>query len=123
MNVLLILGLLLFHFIGDFTRLNTSEMLQAKLNKGSYLPIIKHAVVHGLLSLCFLAFFSLSFWQYVVVFLLISVTHFFIDYGKGRLNIKYPFLSKPSHELYWIVFGADQYLHIAIIVLVSHYIL
>ncbi len=49
------------------------------------------------------------------------VTHFAIDVIKGRMNVWYPSLQNPANYFHWWVFGADQMLHVAVI-LFMHYL-
>jgi hypothetical protein len=49
------------------------------------------------------------------------VTHFLIDLWKGRMAGWFPKIQSPENKIHWIVFGADQYLHQVVIILMVYF--
>jgi hypothetical protein len=119
--ITLILLLQLCHFLGDFTPLSNDWMLKAKQFGKPLHPILAHAGIHAVLMLPVLLFFTdakqalvLSFFQLIV--------HFLVDTLKGRMNSWFPVLQDPTKKAYWMIFGFDQFLHQATIVLMVYYL-
>jgi hypothetical protein len=108
--------LLLFcHFLADFSHLIRPEMLKAKMNGTPLLPILYHAIVHGVLMFVVLAFFTEM--QIVILLTIIEIiSHFVIDVWKGKMNVWFPEYSSPTKQEYWYIFGFDQFLHQAVII-------
>lgn len=108
MNDILLLVLLLFtkHFIVDFP-------LQTKFqysNKGTYghLGGILHSALHGVGTyLCFVWFAPLSA---VYLAFIDFVLHYHIDWAKVNINNKFSW-GPTTHEQFWWLLGADQFLH------------
>ncbi len=121
MNPVLILLLFLCHWLGDFSPLQTAWMLRAKADGKLLLPILAHAGVHALLMGICLLFFS-SGYTLLYMALLQWGSHFFIDTLKAKMNVWFPQLHSPSSRSHWLVFGADQMLHHAIMVLMAWYV-
>ena len=117
--VLILILLNLAHWMADYTHLSTAEMLNAKRLGAPLLPILKHATVHGFIMNLFLWFF-VSGWVLFLLFLLQVGSHFLIDLWKGRMNSWFPSIQNPTNKLHWYVFGFDQYLHQAIIILMAY---
>lgn len=114
----ILIFLFICHFLADFTHLSRPYMLRAKAAGRPSGPIFHHAMVHGLLmGGVVLVFFGVA---PAVIALGIEVcTHFVIDVIKGRINVWYPELAKPSNPYHWYVFGADQLLHTLIIIFIA----
>lgn len=115
-KTLLILNLC--HWAGDYTHLSTSWMLRAKQYGRPLLPIFLHALVHTLLM--FVAVLILHNKEKALFAAAMQLpTHFIIDVTKGKLNVKYPQLQNPNNKFHWWVFGLDQWLHHAVIVIIA----
>jgi hypothetical protein len=112
----LLIGLNICHFIGDYTHFSTGTMLSAKRIGKPLLPIFKHAAVHACLMGPLLVLCAHN-WYWLVLFEL--VTHFIIDVLKGRLNGWFPKLSNPANKFHWYIFGADQFLHQLVIIIIA----
>jgi len=131
MEIAIILIVLnLCHFLADYTHLSNSWMLNAKRLGSPLFPIFCHALVHGLLmALCLEVFFSVTIDGYSpfefratttdYLFLLQVSSHFFIDVWKGKMNKWFPLLQSPSNKWHWVVFGADQFFHQLIIIIMA----
>ena len=108
--------LMLCHWLADFTHLSTPWMLKAKQIGKPIFPIFIHASVHGtLMCIVFLFFVPVK-----TVFILTAFqicTHFSIDVLKGRLNGWFPSLANSTNPYHWWVFGLDQMMHQAVIIL------
>lgn len=102
------------HFLGDFSPLSTSKMLQAKEKGWPLPPIFLHACIHGVLMFSVLIFFvDLKLACYLMAFEI--TTHFFIDVWKGRMNVWLPIVADPKNKYHWMLFGFDQLLHQVVI--------
>lgn len=117
-----ILAALFFcHFLADYTHLSTDWMLKAKRFGKPLYPIFTHAFIHASLMLVALSIFGISGLCAMYLFLLQLITHFVIDVLKGRMNGWIPELQSPTNKWHWVVFGADQYLHSIVIVVMAYY--
>lgn len=108
MNDTLILIALLFtkHFIVDFPLQNKFQWS----NKGTYGHPggLMHAALHGgATMLCFWWYAPLSC---VLLGLIDAFAHYHIDWLKMRLNARLGW-GPLTHEQFWWLLGADQYLH------------
>lgn len=115
--MLLLLALFFCHFLADYTPLSDAKMLAAKRFGRPFTPILAHGYMHG--ALMGLTLFAFGVKPISVVLLALGQTwvHAGIDTLKGRLNAPYEVLQSPANVLHWVVFGADQYLHAAVIIL------
>ena len=128
---ILFIGLLFCHFLGDYTHLSTNWMLSAKRLGKPLFPIFCHATVHATLQfgfiygwLCILLGRILPLYNiFRRLFLLQLIPHFLIDDWKGRMNGWFSSLQNPINKWHWIIFGFDQFLHIAVIYITYEYIL
>jgi Protein of unknown function (DUF3307) len=121
MNISLILLLFFCHWLADYSHLQTSWMLKAKMKGSPILPIFVHACVHSLLmGICLFFFTNTNTLLIVVAIELIS--HFAIDVWKGKMNIWFPTIANPTNQWHWIVFGFDQMLHHTVIVIMAWYV-
>lgn len=115
-EILLLLNIC--HLLADFTWLSTSKMLNAKKFGTPLLPILLHAGVHGILQTIVVWTYTGGYWQLALLIGIIqTITHFIIDIWKGRMNGWFPILQQNTNYWYWSVFGIDQYLHQAILIL------
>lgn len=114
MEYLILIGLFLCHFLGDFTHLSTKWMLDAKKFGKPLLPILAHAGVHTLLMGLFLFIINVSNLLFLIGFQL--TTHFIIDVLKGKMNKWFPSLLDQTNKWHWVMFGADQFFHTLVII-------
>lgn len=122
MKILLVL--FFCHFLADFTHLSTSCMLNAKRFGKPLLPILAHATVHAsLMSAVICVIFGVSGIKLISLLAIQLLSHFVIDTLKGKINYWIPSVQSPSNKWHWVVFGADQYVHAVIILLMYHIIL
>lgn len=96
-------------------------MLDAKRLGTPTIHIYEHAMVHGFLMAPFLFYFTYP-WLFLAVGLVFlqMITHFLIDLLKGRLNFWFPKLSDPSNKFHWYIFGADQFAHQLVIIIMAY---
>lgn len=123
MNTALLLSLFFCHFLADYTHLSTTWMLSAKRLGKPLFPIFIHALLHACLMLIVLSLlggFSGLILSYLFLFQL--ATHFTIDVWKGRMNGWFPSLQSPANKWHWITFGADQYFHAVVIIVMAYFI-
>ena len=94
------------HFIVDFPLQNKFQYS----NKGTYGHPggILHAVLHGLGT--FFCFWVTGTTSAAIYGLLDGLVHYHIDWSKMKLNQKLG-LGPTTHEQFWWLLGADQYLH------------
>lgn len=118
MDVWLFISLLICHWMADFTHLSRPYMLAAKKFGKPLTPIFHHAFIHASLMVIPLSFFTTPAMGFNC-FLIQIASHFCIDVLKGRLNGWYPSLQNPANYFHWYVFGADQFLHIMVIILMT----
>lgn len=112
--ILLCLGIC--HWLCDYLFV-TPEMLAAKRIGRPFLPIFDHASDHALYMGAILFLFGVSNFLWLALFQLIC--HFLIDVGKGFINLKSPKYENPRNKCHWVIFGLDQYLHFATIVIMA----
>jgi len=111
--------LLICHFLADYTHLSTAWMLKAKATGRPLLPILAHGGVHSILMLFVLLFFVSPITAFLLAALQLAA-HTAIDTLKGRLNVWHKPAANPANKIHWIVFGADQFLHILTIELMVY---
>ncbi len=98
-GTILALQLLLAHVLTDFVFQTPKQIQQKRTKKGKSKFLYFHAILSGLLAYTFL-----QQWQLWYVAVLISVTHFFIDFWK---------LHQPEDNLK--NFLIDQFLHLLVL--------
>jgi hypothetical protein len=117
--LILLLSLNFCHWAADYTHLSTKWMLSAKRNGKPLLPIFCHAFIHA-----WLFFVAIWFVKGAIIalagFIITLWSHFVIDVLKGRMNIWFPSLTNPANVFHWWVFGADQFLHQAVIIIITY---
>jgi hypothetical protein len=121
---ILLCGLFLAHYCGDFTPLATRRMLDAKAAATPLWPIAAHAGVHTALMASVIVLVSSP--DRVVLLLACAVqfvTHFALDAGRARLGRWYPALNNPSRPRFWHVLGLDQLAHAIVLILVATMVL
>lgn len=113
----LLLGLLLAHYLGDFTPLASDRVQEAKAGSGPLLPIAEHAAVHGLLTGTAAGLIAQPGWTLLAWAVGIeTVSHFLIDAARARLTARITALGSPERQVFWYAVGADQLAHVAILV-------
>lgn len=120
MDVKILIGLFICHWLADYTHLSRPFMLNAKRFGEPLMPILYHACVHGLLMVVYLSFFVNDVVM-LKLFMFQVVTHFLIDVWKGKMNSWFPTLQSPANKWHWIVFGFDQLLHALVIIIMYAY--
>jgi hypothetical protein len=118
----LLLALFFCHFLADYTHLSTAWMLNAKRLGKPLTPIFVHAEIHGTLMMVAMWLFQIDGHTIIKLGCFQIITHFLIDVWKGRMNGWFPSLSNPTNKWHWIVFGADQYFHAVVIILMVCYL-
>ncbi len=118
MNVGLFIVLLICHWAADFTHLSRPYMLAAKKFGSPAKPIFDHAAVHGTLMGIVVYFFTRDFLTSAIACSFQTMTHFGIDVLKGRMNKWFPPVQNPANYFHWYLFGADQFLHIMVILVI-----
>lgn len=113
--LLLILLLMLCHWAADFTHLSTPWMINAKQYGKPLFPILIHALVHAVLMGFVLMFFT-DINKVIMLAGFELITHFIIDVWKGRMNGRFPALSKTDNPFHWWLFGIDQFFHQLVII-------
>lgn len=120
MNSTLLVSLFFCHFLADFTPLSTAWMLNAKRLGKPLGPIFTHAFIHASLMLVALrCAYGISGQLSCFLFVFQLLSHFGIDTLKGRMNGWFPSLQSPANKLHWVVFGADQFLHAVVIIIMA----
>jgi hypothetical protein len=119
-SLLLLILLNIAHWAADYTHLSRPYMLQAKKLGTPFLPIFEHACVHYFLMAFVLIFFCSNPIYWVLICQIELFTHCGIDVLKGKLNYWFPSLQSPANVFHWYVFGVDQFMHQAVIVLITY---
>lgn len=115
--VVLLLGLLLGHYLGDFTPLASERMQAAKAEGGPLGPIAGHAAVHGLLTGVIAASIVQPGWELLALAAGVEfASHFLIDSARARVTARVEALRDTERQLFWSVLGADQLFHGAVLV-------
>ena len=119
-TLLLLVGLVVKHFIADYT-LQTASMIQGKgsfFSPGGYI----HAGIHAVGTIIVFALFAIPatlFWSLVA---LEFVIHYLVDFGKRNFGDHVS--STESPRMFWAINGFDQLLHhltyIALAMLIVH---
>lgn len=108
----LVAGLLVAHFLGDYTPLASARMQDAKSAGTPVGPIAAHALIHALLVAIAVGVVARPGWMpTVVAAAIVFGTHLGIDVVRGRLGAKHPDLSNPERQAFWTALGFDQLLH------------
>jgi hypothetical protein len=114
---LLLAGLFLAHFLGDFTPLSTPQMLEAKANARPMWLIGAHAFVHTILVTVVILLVALPALSILALAAGIEfVTHFGLDAGRAKLGRRVPHLNDPSRNRFWYVLGLDQFAHAVVLI-------
>jgi hypothetical protein len=121
---LLLCGLFLAHYLGDFTLLVTRRMLEAKAAADPIWPILVHAGVHTALVALVIALVALPTWPILLFACALEfVTHSAIDTGRAKLGRRYPVLNDPGRARFWHFLGIDQLLHAIVLIVVAAIVL
>ncbi len=117
--MILLLALFFCHFVADYSHL--ALPFQAAKRFGTPLGLIYiHASQHGLLMYAALLLCGVHGADAALLCLFEILTHFCIDTLKGRANGWFPQLQDPTKPPHWYVFGFDQFLHAAVIIIIWH---
>ena len=110
----LLSGFLVKHMIADYY-LQYSWMIK---DKGNYNAIggIAHSGLHAIFTFIILYLFGLGFWLPLLLAGLDYVLHYHIDYIKSNIWRKNNY--GPNDQMYWIVHGTAQFLHMMTYVLI-----
>lgn len=120
----LLCGLFLGHYVGDFTPLVTRRMLEAKSAATPLWPILMHAAVHTVLMALVIAFVSNPEASVLLLACAIQlVTHFGLDAGRARLGLWKPGLNDPTRSEFWHLLGLDQLAHALVLIGVAALVL
>jgi hypothetical protein len=121
---ILLCGLFLAHYLGDFTPLATRRMLEAKAAAKPLWPIAAHAAVHTALVAVVIALAaSPSGPTLLLVCAIQFVTHFLLDAGRAVLGRRLPILNDPARSRFWHVLGLDQLAHAVVLIVVAAIVL
>ena len=120
----LLCGLFLAHYLGDFTPLATRRMLAAKADAKPLWPIAAHAGVHtGLMALVIALASSPGRSVLLLACAIQFITHFLLDAGRARLGRRYPVLNDPTRSRFWHALGLDQLAHAVVLIAVAAIVL
>lgn len=100
------------HYLGDFTPLSTGRMLEAKAAGGPISLIASHAGVQAVLVGIVVA--AATGFEASLVGAAITIeflTHFAIDFVRGRLGARFLKIRDASHRAFWWGLGLDQLAH------------
>jgi hypothetical protein len=123
-TAVLLCGLFLAHYLGDFTPLSTRRMLEAKSAAKPLWPIAAHAGVHTGLMAMVIALVSRPEGAILALACAIQfVTHFSLDAGRARLGRWRPDLNDPARSKFWHLLGADQLAHALVLIGVAALVL
>lgn len=115
--LVLLVGLLVAHFLGDFSPLSTPGMQRAKAEGGPMGPILGHAAVHGALVAAAVLLLSRASVTLVVVIAALEVaTHFAIDAWRALAGARFATLRDPARAPFWRALGMDQLAHQLVLV-------
>ncbi len=122
--LLLLAGLLVAHWAGDFTPLATVRMHAAKANGGPLHLIGAHALVHAVLVGAVVGLIIAPTWTVLSVAVgLEFATHFAIDTVRGQASRRFPTLGDPRRGPFWYALGVDQLAHTLVLLVVADYVL
>lgn len=93
-------------------------MLKAKRFGTPLMPILHHAAIHAVL-MAIVLWFAAGYQTALLGFAIQLLSHFVIDVWKGRMNVWFPQLTNPANVYHWWVFGIDQQMHIAVVILLT----
>jgi hypothetical protein len=113
----LLILLNLCHWAADYTHLSTPWMLKAKAKGWPLYPILCHACCHGTLMCLVLYFFTDIATATYLMFVQIA-SHFIIDVFKGYAQ--HTLRLQAANPFFWWLFGADQFLHQAVIIFMAN---
>ena len=121
MNLLLLFCLLAAHFLADYTPLSTPAMLAAKKHGRPFHPIFDHGMWQGIVMFLVMVCFGVPLAPLCFLFAAQVWSHALIDTMKGRLTFYFPnTVGNMANKWFWIVMGADQLLHQAVIILMVY---
>lgn len=115
--VALLAGLLLAHYLGDFTPLAPEPVQEAKAAGGPLLPIVGHAAIHGVLVGLAAGLIARPGWGLLAGAVAIEFgSHLLIDVCRAWLNARFAAIRSPDRQAFWYALGADQLAHTGVLV-------
>ncbi|MGD8697817.1 MAG: DUF3307 domain-containing protein [Gemmatimonadales bacterium] len=121
---ILLCGLFLAHYLGDFTPLATRRMLEAKAAAKPLWPIAAHAGVHtGLMALVIALVSRPEGFILLAASAIQFMTHFLLDAGRAGLGRRHPILNDAKRSPFWHVLGLDQLAHAVVLIVVAAIVL
>jgi hypothetical protein len=118
--LLLVILLNLVHWLADYTPISTPWMLSAKRHGKPIFPIFVHGLIHAVLMTCVIGFLRAPTDIMIILFVLQLATHTIFDTLKGRLALWFPKTADNTKSPYWIIMGADQFLHQIVIAIMAY---
>lgn len=108
----LLCGLLVAHYLGDFTPLANARIQEAKANGGPLGLIFLHAGIHAVLVAAVIFLLVGAAPTIIAIAMAIElVSHFLLDVGRARLGVRFPALRDPAQNAFWYTLGVDQLAH------------
>ena len=112
----LLIGLLAKHMVADYY-LQFSWMIKEKSIYGAF-GGLAHSGLHGVLTSSVLWWFGLPFFLGLAMGILDFIFHYHIDWTKSNLWKNNSFT--PNDQVYWMIHGTDQFLHLMTYVLILY---
>jgi len=122
MNTFLVFALIIKHFVVDFG-MQTKYQYSNKgdlAHPGGYL----HVALHGCGTLLVFAAYTAYSGMFPPIALvwgvifLEMITHFWVDFSKVNICKKFN-LTATTSELFWVLMGADQLIHVLILLFIA----
>jgi len=114
---LLLIALMVCHYLADYC-LTFPFMIRAKADGGNPWPILLHAGIHAALMTGCLMLWGVGGRLLLILCAVELLTHFLVDWAKGRITAAFPLLSDMKRKPYWMLYGFDQLLHLLVIALI-----
>ena len=115
----LLTGFLVKHMIADYY-LQYSWMIKHKGTYGHWKGMA-HSELHGFFTWLLLFYFGFGFFWALLMGLLDTFLHYHIDYAKSNLWKRSNY--GPNDQMYWVIHGTDQFLHMMTYVLIIYILL
>jgi len=115
----LLTGFLVKHMIADYY-LQYSWMIK---DKGTYNARggIAHSGLHALLTFILLYLFGFGYFWSLLMAVLDYLLHYHIDFVKSNLWKRNNY--GPNDQMYWVIHGTDQFLHMMTYILIIYILL
>ena len=117
--LILLSGFLVKHMIADYY-LQYSWMIK---DKGTYNARggIAHSGLHALLTFILLYLFGFGYFWSLLMAVLDYLLHYHIDFVKSNLWKRNNY--GPNDQMYWVIHGTDQFLHMMTYILIIYILL